>query len=1155
MFQSNNNLPSSLPKNWPNSINEDINEKPKRIITVGSSQEYSFKTNFVKTSKYEVWNFLPKFLLEEFNPKTKFANCYFLMISALQCIPAISNTSGYPTTLIPLLFVVLVDGLFQIIEDLSRHRADKEANASSTFVFDFNTEKFEETKWADIKVGDFVKIITRATIPADVVILSVAEKTEPAQGICYVETKSLDGETNLKLRNALPNTLATIRSPEAMISLNGRIESEHPNKFVDSFAGIVDFGSVGRQAIQPSNILLRGCVLRNTDWVIGLVINTGHDTKIMMSNTETKGKTSALESNASTEIQRIVLLLMAVCFAGATGQAIWDNENNMDKIWYLNWDPNPVSYWFIKYFYYFLLHATFIPVSLYVSMAISRSFQSYFINNDLDMYYERLDAPALVRTMTLNEELGQISHVFSDKTGTLTCNIMDFRKASINGVSYGVGITEIGKAAWKLQGKPIPASVLDGEEQARKNSVDHVSFYCPLYNKHMKEGGIQKLKINNFFRTLAICHDVIPEKVDGVVKLSASNPDDEALVAAAAYFGYKFIDRREQKFIMIENRETGRIEELELLESIEFSSKRKRMSVIVKDTDGLIRLYCKGADNVIIDRLKAGQVDIVKSSTEQLQQYSIEGLRCLLVAYSELDAKSYETWKNAYRAARTDLAQIEKRKKGESNIIENLEEQIEKQLMLIGATAIEDKLQDGVPDCIANIAKAGVNIWMLTGDKEETAINIAVACNLVSPLQYMEHIIINKSVAETADKMLQIFNSEVDKYEQGFKTLGSAVKPRALIIDGPSLIIAMDDPLVKEALLLLSTRCRAVVGCRVSPDQKRAMVNLVKTGIKGVRTLAIGDGANDVAMIQEAHIGVGIKGEEGLQAVNSSDFAIAQFRYLQHLMLKHGRYNYIRMSSLICYMFYKNVFMSIAQFWFNFNCAFSGQKYYEEGLIQLYNLAFTSFPILLAAVYDRDVCFENVMLYPQLYLYTIRNTYFHPLLFWSWIAMGVLESVVVSVVPMYLLNNSEKNTGVLTSFWQPGAACFTCVIIVVSAKMFFIQNRWNFWNFFIIYLSVGFFFAMGFFFSSFKTLEYDWYYVFMDLCSNSSFWLTIIIISSAIILKDIYLSGLVRTFNFKPYMILQEFEFRKGGYIPPEDFEQIKQSAEIEMNNSKVSKA
>ena len=205
------------------------------------------------------------------------------------------------------------------------------------------------------------------------------------------------------------------------------------------------------------------------------------------------------------------------------------------------------------------------------------------------------------------------------------------------------------------------------------------------------------------------------------------------------------------------------------------------------------------------------------------------------------------------------------------------------------------------------------------------------------------------------------------------------MKPRALIIDGQSLIIAMADTAengLKDLLLDLSQRCKAVVGCRVSPDQKREMVHLVKYGVPNVRTLAIGDGANDVAMIQEAHIGVGIKGEEGLQAVNSSDYAIAQFRYLSMLMLKHGRYNYSRMSALVCYMFYKNILMSIAQFWFNFSCAFSGQKYYTEGAIQLYNLAYTSFPILLHAMYDMDVQPAFVHLYPQLYQAGVNDEYF-----------------------------------------------------------------------------------------------------------------------------------------------------------------------------------
>jgi magnesium-transporting ATPase (P-type) len=238
---------------------------------------------------------------------------------------------------------------------------------------------------------------------------------------------------------------------------------EHPNKLIDSFTGIIDIKDGTREPILASNLLLRGCVLRNTDWVVGVVVNTGHDTKIMMSNTETKPKTSFLESQSSIEIQRIILLLAFVCFWGATGQAIVNDQVDINSIWYLHWNEEATPYWFIKFFYFFLLHASFIPVSLYVSMSLVRFFQAWFMNSDLDMYYEPTDTCAVVRTMTLNEELGQISHIFSDKTGTLTCNIMDFRKMSINGVGYGKGITEIGKAAWKLQGKEVPLDMLEGQ--------------------------------------------------------------------------------------------------------------------------------------------------------------------------------------------------------------------------------------------------------------------------------------------------------------------------------------------------------------------------------------------------------------------------------------------------------------------------------------------------------------------------------------------------------------------------------------------------------------------------------------------------------------------------------------------------------------------
>jgi len=204
-------LPSSLPRNFPNHTEDDLNEKRSRIISIGKSQEFYFKDNFVKTSKYEIWNFLPKFLFEEFNPRTKIANCYFLVISCLQCIRQISNTNGLPTTLIPLTFVVVVDAIFQILEDVARHRADKDANSSPTRKFDYDFKNFVNIKWSELAVGDVVQIFSRETIPSDVLIIGVSEKTgTPPQGQCYVETKSLDGETNLKLRNALPSTYSHV---------------------------------------------------------------------------------------------------------------------------------------------------------------------------------------------------------------------------------------------------------------------------------------------------------------------------------------------------------------------------------------------------------------------------------------------------------------------------------------------------------------------------------------------------------------------------------------------------------------------------------------------------------------------------------------------------------------------------------------------------------------------------------------------------------------------------------------------------------------------------------------------------------------------------------------------------------------------------------
>lgn len=1086
-------LPSGKPPNWPHSTDEELEVMPQRDICVNEAQKYRFPDNKIKTSKYEWYTFLFLFLAEEFNPNTKVANCYFLFIAALQCVPVISNTNGVPTFLIPLSIVVSIDALFQAFEDIGRHQADAEANSHPVQYLNQDTMQFETVHSSELCVGDFVKINNRDAIPADVIIVSVAEKSKPAQGICYVETKQLDGETNLKTRFALPPTAAHVETKEHLKLLNGGIKMEHPNNLIDSFTGVIDLSKSqidveddGKLAIQPANLLLRGCVLRNTEWVFGLVINTGHDTKIMMSATTGAAKTSSLEGMASKQILNLMFFICGIAFIGACANTGINTSQNFWDAWYLDYsEVKPGSNWFIMFFYFFLLHASMIPVSLYVSMSLARAGQMYFMNNDLDMYYEKLDAPQKVRTMNLNEDLGRVSHIFSDKTGTLTSNIMDFRKMSINGVIFGKGITEIGKASWKLRGKEIPNEILEAEKQARINSIPHVSFYCDRYDGLMAKRNptseeqyqIEQNKL--FFKILSLCHDTVVEHSEAGTKFSASNPDDEALVAAAAYFGQCFADRQDKFVKHISKDSSGKGTEcrIEMLSSIKFTSKRKRMSVIIRDTDNKIKLLMKGADTMMMARIrKEDHAEKLPTTMKHVEDFSGEGLRCLLLGWREISESEYNDWHKRYNAATSDLEQIGLQKIGEKNDIEDLESEIEMNCALVGSTALEDKLQDGVPECIAKLAEAGIVLWILTGDKEETAINIAIACNLLQPEAYMDHIIINEKSCPDAASMRKRFKAEIKRC----RDTADQKRPKALVIDGPSLITAMeieDDESVassdsqassnlsgrrstrhrlasttkstdsvsttghhtlKDYLKKLTQYCKAVVACRVSPDQKKEMVEMIRYGLpkeERVLTLAIGDGANDVPMIQGAHVGVGIRGEEGQQAVNASDYAIAQFRFLQPLLLKHGRYNYVRMSRLVLYTFYKNVMMSLGMYWFNVYCAFSGQKLYPEFAIQFFNLFFTGVPIVAYAIYDRDIDIDLVYKFPQIYESRKRHDQFNAGIFWRWMLLAIVEAMLISILSIQMLLHMDADYGMLGSFWAAGGMVYTVVVLNCQLKV------------------------------------------------------------------------------------------------------------------------
>ncbi|KAF2298854.1 hypothetical protein GH714_028338 [Hevea brasiliensis] len=581
-------------------------------------------------------------------------------------------------------------------------------------------------------------------------------------------------------------------------------------------------------------------------------------------------------------------------------------------------------------------------------------------------------------------------------TGTLTCNSMEFIKFSVAGTSYGRGVTEVGRAMAKRKGSPLPQEVIQEEahveeQTEQKPSIKGFNFVDGRITDGHWVNEPRADVIQKFVRLLAICHTAIPEidEETGKVTYEAESPDEAAFLIAARELGFEFYGRTQTSISLHElDPVAGRTVErnYQLLHIIEFSSSRKRMSVIVRNEEGKLLLLSKGADREFQEQTK-----------EHINEYADAGLRTLVLAYRELDEEEYSEFNQEFTDAKNSVSSERE------EMIEEVAAKIERDLILLGATAVEDKLQNGVPECIDKLAQAGIKIWVLTGDKMETAINIGFACSLLR--QGMKQVIIsseapeNKGLQKMEDKAAAAAASKASilrQISEGKALLtASSESPEALalIIDGYSLAYALQDD-VKDKFLELAIGCASVICCRSSPKQKALVTRLVKTKT-GNTTLAIGDGANDVGMLQEADIGVGISGVEGMQAVMSSDFAIAQFQYLERLLLVHGHWCYRRISSMICYFFYKNIAFGFTLFFYEAYASFSGQPAYNDWFLSLYNVFFTSLPVIALGVFDQDVSARFCLKFPLLYQEGVQNVLFSWRRIFGWAFNGVLSAILI----------------------------------------------------------------------------------------------------------------------------------------------------------------
>ncbi|XP_051960985.1 phospholipid-transporting ATPase IC [Xyrauchen texanus] len=1116
-------------------------EFQKKVFLCIKKSKYS--GNAIKTYKYNVLTFLPLNLYEQFK---RAANLYFLCLLILQIIPQITTLPWY-TTLVPLVLVLGITAIKDLVDDLARHRMDKEINNRKCDVL--LNGRFVETRWMHLQVGDIVRLKKNDFIPADILSLSSSNPNS----LCYVETAELDGETNLKFKMGLKVTDERLQEEEQMARFNAMVVCEEPNNRLDKFIGTMIWESKS-YSLDLDNMLLRGCKIRNTDVCHGLVIFAGNDTKIMRNGGKTRFKRTNIDKLMNYMVYTIFVMLILICAGLSIGHTYW-YESIGSKAWYLidGLDYTSSYRGFLSFWGYIIILNTMVPISLYVSVEVIRLGQSKFINWDLQMYYAEKDTPAKARTTTLNEQLGQIEYIFSDKTGTLTQNIMAFKKCNISGFTYGEPTSADGVSL--DHAKPADFSWNKYADKSFQFS-DSFLISCICLKKDPA--------ILEFFKLLSLCHTVMVEHKNDDLVYQAASPDEGALVTAARNFGFVFLSRTQDTITISE---MGKEETYEVLALLDFNSDRKRMSIILKFPDGRIRLYCKGADTVIYQRLDPNSQH-KETTQESLDIFANETLRTLCLCYKDIGQADFDAWSMKHQAASISMGNREE-------ALDRVYEEIENNLLMIGATAIEDKLQDGVPETIAKLAKADIKIWVLTGDKKETAENIGYSCQLLTDdmkIHFGEDVneqLRNRQANRRSDpqgrnkKNKEVFFTEPGKnaliitggwlneilYEKKKKRRRFRLKKLGKRFANPSHPQDINQPIDdwekqkrQEDFVDMACECSAVICCRVTPKQKANVVSLVKR-YKKACTLAIGDGANDVNMIKTADIGVGISGQEGMQAVMSSDYAFAQFRYLERLLLVHGRWSYIRMCKFLRYFFYKNFAFTLVHFWFSFFNGFSSQTAYEDWFITLYNVCYSSLPVLLVGLLDQDVNDKLSLRFPKLYLPGQQGALFNYRKFFISLFHGIFTSLMIFFIPYGAFLQTMGQDGEAPSDYQSFAVvAASSLIITVNLQISLDTSYWTFVNFFAVLGSIAIYFGIMFdMHSAGIHVIFPSTFTFTGAASNALrqpyLWLTIILTVGICLLPVVCIQFLYQTIwpsiadkvqkNRKKYEMEDEQEERK----------------------------
>ena len=1269
-----------------------INNKKK------NTEELLYPNNKISTTKYNILTFFPKALLYQF---VRLANVYFVALAIIQCIPIISPL-GSSTAIAPIVFVFSVSLIREAIEDYQRGKLDKEQN--SDLITTFRNNEWTTIKSGELLLGEIIQVKRDGIFPADLLLID----SNLHDGICYIETGSLDGEKTLKIKyspsftknkfskkdeNENNNKSKNNRNSEILLlnkedketmnnlQLNTKIKQDIQNKvnstmnmsnmnsnsstikihqnqnselqilenfnknkkinyelneIIESYSsksndhkfnkeiinnfnidGIIQCdmpnpslymlngkanmhlnGKNNEFPLDGKNLLLKGAKLRNTEWIIGIIIYTGHNCKIMKNARDPILKMSSVEKLLNKLLIGIFICQLFFSILSAILHSVYYNKRKILILQssefseeealnnYIDYLPFHLSIdTILNFFTYLLLLNTMIPVSLIITLELVKIIQGVFITMDAKSYSFHRKKFIKTNSVSLNEELGLVDYIFSDKTGTLTCNQMNLKFCVIGEQCYefirqGLKSDEI-LINKKLREKEdiipfqnydmIKGSSVPGDKGTSQLPViKYQNYRVKANNKKSISLDLDTSEkiIEEFWKALALCHDCNIQNGEYI----GMSPDNIELVKSARLQGFKFDesdststytityniydnnitsnkennkDNKDNKpntnnnnnyFNLNRNNSINSInnkneklltrtihkQTFEKLRHIEFTSDRKRESVFVKEGN-LYKLYIKGADSIIEDLLDNNSTPpgVLEKSRYFVNLFSSEGYRTLFLAMRLLTEEEYEDFNY-------DLSKAQSEIKNKKKKLEEVYASIERNLTLIGATIVEDKLQENVPEVIKELREADIKIWMLTGDKLSTAYNIGLSCNLINKniktffIEGVEKKVDDKLNVTNQQEQEQVIINFVKDYkyfvgsiENGFmfqknkqlqKNENDEKLKFGILVDEKALLTITENKEIEKMFLDVAKDAVAVICCRVSPLQKSQVVKLMKNYDKTKITLAIGDGGNDVSMIMEAHIGIGIYGEEGLRAAQSSDYAIGEFQVLRRLLFVHGYLNLMRNSMMIIYFFYKNFVFTIIHFFYGFINNFSGQTIIDDWYITLYNLLFTSIPLAGRCILDVSLKPDDGKIVDVLIPFLYKEQRDDPIFTVKHFLLNLLKGALHSYINYYFtistINKILNEEGYETNFWTVSVCLYSNILLIVTIDLIIEMRFHNY----IVWLLIIF-------------LTVTLYVLFLLLVENSTNFNSVgtmkVTFSSSIVWINILLvNGICSLFNF-----------------------------------------